>query len=278
MPLPLLAMAIGGGIGAGIGAATGGGDKIWQGALTGGAGGAMLGGFGGGGMNLQQAANIGQNFLATSGGALAAKGATTAAGTGLGTWGNMAMLGGMGLSLAQTFGSKAIPGGYAPSEKIPLTPRAKKLETALFTETKKEMERAELGLLPPNMAVPIIGRMRVAAEEAAGQAGKMISRGAARDEARGGGLVAGSLAAVGSEMEGTIGLERTRADMVREQYINAINRATNIYAGEMQVPMMRTRSAYYQAGAQQFQQAQQGQALGDIARMVGLMQLYGRVA
>ena len=252
MPFPLLA-GLGGLIG-GIGGAVGG--------ITSGIGGALGG--------------LGLFGSAAAGGKAATTGLLGAGGKfGLG---QAVMAGGMGLSLMQAFSGGTSTGG-APSTDIPLSPRAKELQKSVWKKTKEDWEMAEAGQIPANMAAPFIFKMRQEEELRHKETEKVLLGAGARRTGRamGSNILSAAILAGGQRMEGLTAPAQWRAETRRERFINSVNQLANMMNIEAQAPILHAQSRAARSGYAQMQSAQRGQALGDVARMAGMMVMQGQV-
>ena len=279
-------------------------DDIWKGALMGGAAGATAGfasgagalGMGGStvaGAAAPVASEAGlSTWLSVNGlggvstsslvGGSAGVGAGVGAGAGGGFMasmmsnpGNMASMAGMGMSAINAFGGSST--GSAPSAKIPLTKEAKAGQEAYFNAAKKQYTEASKGILPPNMASIIIGRLRDQAGEASRQMDTVLSASTGVGDTKGGGRAKAALTAAGSAFEGELSPSAWVADARRKNFINSLNSMSNVQNIEAQAPILHASSLLAQSGFEQYQRAQQGEALGAAMEMGGMMTFNGKV-
>lgn len=261
---PLL---IGAGIGAGVGALSGGGDKIWQGALMGAGGGALVGGLGGIGAGAGGAGGgggLGSMLFGSGAGGKATVGLLGAGGQ-FGLPQAMSTMG-MGMGLAQAFGGGSAS-GYAPSAAITLTPAGKKLQKSLFETVKKQYGE---GLLPPNLASIYIGRIKREGGERQRIARGMLT-GAAAKRVRTGRGTAAAISETGQRIEDLVAPTKWREGMKEEEKRNALINLINIMNIEQQTPLLRAQSQLMRSGFGQMRGAMQGQALGDVAQYLGYL-------
>jgi hypothetical protein len=249
MPLPLLAGL--GGLSAGIGSATGG--LLFGSAATGIPGAA--------------------GYTAATGGLLGAGGSFAIP--------QAMMTAGMGLSAASAFGmfGGGTSTGGALSTAVPLTQRAQKLEKAVWEKTKEDWEMASAGQIPANMAAPYIHRMKAEEEQRYKESEKILTGAAAKrgERTSGGNLVGAAIIEGGQRMEGLTAPSQWRAETRKERFVNSVNQLANMMNIESQAPVLHAQAMAARSGYAQYRSAQQGRAIGDLASMVGLMTLQGRI-
>jgi hypothetical protein len=261
-------MAVGAGIGAGTAAATGGNPGY--GALYGAAG---------GGLGSAASASLGA--------------AGAAAGTSGAWWGGTAggltgaAMGGAagGLLSSQFAGSKA-SGGYAIQEKVKLTPRQERMKKEVVGKIRTEAGKTSVGIYPTSQSrmvvKPIMQAEAARYKVSANLMGTAIGRGA-RGGTRGTAEytapnVGAALGEMGLRVEGLKAPRKALSDMMRANYISSINKWSNIKNIELQVPLLRARAQISESLIGQQEAAERGRTMGNIARLGGLMTMYGRVA
>jgi len=258
-------------------------DDIWKGAIIGGtagwAGGAMMGAGSAGGLGSSTPIIEGFGAQGTGQGAAMMGGvATPAASTGggiasmFGNPANVASMAGVGMNMLG--GGSAT--GSAPSANIPLTKTAKEGEKNYFEAAKKDYINAKDGILPPNMASIVIGRLRQQAGSTERDMAKVVNS-AGFGDTRGSGGAAAGLVAAGSKAEGELSPTAWVADTRRKMFINSLNSLNNVYNIESQAPILKANALLAQTGFEQYQDAQQGEAIGSAIELAGMMNYRGKV-
>jgi len=258
-----------GSVGAGVAGAAG---AIGAGAL--GAAGTVAGGIGAGVANLGAATGVtgvGGLFSAGAVGPAAPGGLTGVAGM-FSNAGNIASMAGVGMNMLG--GGSAT--GSAPSANIPLTKTAKEGEKNYFEAAKKDYINAKDGILPPNMASIVIGRLRQQAGSTERDMAKVVNS-AGFGDTRGSGGAAAGLVAAGSKAEGELSPTAWVADTRRKMFINSLNSLNNVYNIESQAPILKANALLAQTGFEQYQDAQQGEAIGSAIELAGMMNYRGKV-
>jgi len=242
--------------------------------------GAIVGGVGGGMYGASTAA--GPAIGGVSGGANATGGASGIASKGAQAQVNKGLLGskglfdtmsmaGAGMNIAQAFGGGS-SSGYAPADKIPLSPTAQKGQTALHKKSQDDYTKAKDGYIDPNIAAPIIGgfaKSYGSTRRAMGNIGAGV--GSKSKYGTTGGLNVGGILSMADEnFEGGTASSKWRSGMTRENLINALNQGKNIMSLENQTPLLVAQSNVAKSGFKQWRDIQRGDALGGAVEMLGM--------
>ena len=174
---------------------------------------------------------------------------------------------GMGLGLISAMGSH----GAGVQGLVRLSKSGKKLEKSVFEDTKAKMTGA-------NLALPYVKAYRSTMKgKLKRKAGEQLreSRGlggvlASRDVQTGTGAKA-LLASTGANIEAGAAPEIWDSEFVRSERQKGISGAQNILSEQRQVAMLKAGSDFANAEIGQMRGAQQGQALGDMARYLAYM-------
>ncbi len=298
MPLPLLAMAIGGGLGAAVGSYgydNWGWSKnaIWMGGLAG-AGAGYLAAPGAGAVAVGPGASAATTAVASSApgitGAVAPAAAKTAvASKGLGAWmttplikgaafTNPLMLGAAGLSLASAFSSQ----GSAFQEKISLTKEGKELQKTYQSAAKTRMDKAKKGDVS-DRAFQDISTAKTAEgirfRETQGAINTIQATVGNVPKAKrgtmsvGGGFVKAQLADTGERMTGLFAPTSILNNYRKEELINATKEIQNLRNIDNQTAVFNYGSSLAKWGANQAMSREKGGAIGSTLAMFGNAQL-----
>lgn len=307
MPLPLLAMAIGGGIGAGIGSYGHDNwgwskDAIWQGAGIGAAGGYGVGAAAGAGAPaaMQTASSAGSLKGAAAVGSQWATVPTTQAGAGAAMFGgttgsglmaglttplipgiaasNPLLLGAAGLTLASATSSK----GSSFQDKIELSTEGKALQGEYMTAAKSKMGKAKAGDVR-DKAFGDIAALKKAEDVRYKKSQGTINTIQARIgnepktgrgmSAVGGSFVKAQIADAGERMTGLFAPTSTLNNYRREELMNATSAVMNMSNIDNQTAMFSYGGQLAKWNANQQLSSQKGAAIGSVAAMAGGAQL-----
>jgi hypothetical protein len=179
-------------------------------------------------------------------------------------WGRSLMTAGMGLGLGQAFGGSSV--GSSILQKIPLSKGGKKLKTQLYETTQDQ-------LLGRNLAKPFVkeyvsiykGKLKKQAGELQKQTRSGISELTGRRVGTGAGL-GGALSGIGGQIGAGAAPANWEAGFRRSEYEKGIAGAENIRNLELQTAKLAGTGDFTKQFIGQLSGAQQGLALGDLAR------------
>ena len=284
------AMALAGGIGAGVGSYGHDNwgwskDAIWQGAAVG-AGGYTAGAAMTGAAAPAVAGTTGTTGAVTAGATTGAQGMSgsahylagkAATGGGM-NMANAMMLGSAGLGLASGMTSK----GSSFQDKIDLSKEGKELQSKYETSAKDRMAKANKGDVT-DKAFQDISNLKVSEGRRNRQSQGAISSamatvGNAKKDARGistigGGFAKATLADAGQRMSGLFAPTSTLNNYRKEELMNATKQIQNLHNIDNQTAKFDYSSQLASWGANQQLAAQKGSTIGNAAQMMGMMQV-----
>lgn len=179
-------------------------------------------------------------------------------------WANAMMGAGMGLSVADAFGSST---GGAPTAVIPMSPEGTELQKTLMEQTRKQYQGK---LMPMNMMSIYMGRAKRSAQSQQ-RADQASMGGFGMNRTQSGTGLTGLLASASNRIEGAVAPTRWRNENRRTDVLNALRGFENIRNIEKQTPILRAQQDYASTGIGLINNARRGQALGDVARLAAFL-------
>jgi hypothetical protein len=205
-------------------------------------------------------------------------GASTSGGLGMM---EMGMLG-MGAYSAFSGGSSS---GFAPQEKINLTPAGEQLYSGLQSKTaqkKREVSSGDIGNLARNY---IPGMLKTEGKQnRAGQmalTGRLASQGDTKGRVgstTGGSTAKTALAKAGARTDALRAPGEWIGTNIKEQYQNVMGGQRNLMNLEQQAPTLTADASIARNSAQLANRASQGSAYANLARMGGMMTIMSKIS